>query len=85
MVHWGIEGPVAARPAGGARHVHRADALGGQSLHAAVQVLKDPAIGASDADLAASTAAQLRIRDDMNGPSASSTASRCLRRQIEDD
>jgi hypothetical protein len=64
--HWGIEQPQRAGPlATPAKYTVRM--LGaGQSFSQPFEVLKDPSISASDDDLRASTAMQIRIRDDMN-------------------
>ncbi len=47
-------------------------------------VLKDPTIASSDADLAASTAAQMRVRDDMNEAVDMINRLEVLRRQVQD-
>jgi len=65
LVHWGIEaaqvtGPIVTPGKFGVRL-----RIAGQIFTKPLEVLKDPSIGASDADLAASTAIQIRVRDAM--------------------
>jgi len=50
----------------------------------AFDVLKDPSIDGSDADLMASTAMQIRIREDMRAAADMVNGLEVLRRQIED-
>ncbi len=66
IIHWGIQGPERLGPlALPGRYTVRL-IVGGQSYTQPLEVLRDPAIPSADADLAASTAMQVRIRDDMN-------------------
>ena len=57
---------------------------GGQTVVRAVDVLKDPKIKASASDLAASTATQVRVRDDINKTAAMANRLEVMRKQIED-
>ena len=59
--------------------------INGQTFTRAFDVHKDPSIAASDADLMASTAVQIRIRDDMNATADMVNNLEVLRKQIEDD
>jgi len=56
----------------------------GQSATQPFDVLKDPKIAASDADLAASTDMQVRIRDDITTTSTMVNQMEIWRKQIED-
>jgi hypothetical protein len=74
------------------RHCHRAPItysvrlrIGGQTFTKSFDVVKDPRIGASDADLAVSTAVQTRIRDDMSAAADVVNTLEILRKQIEDE
>ena len=53
-------------------------------MERAFQVLKDPAVGTSQDDLEASTATQVRIRDDMDRTVALINRLEIMRKQIED-
>jgi hypothetical protein len=84
IVHWGIEqamvvGPIAAP----GKYTIRMRAKG-QTLSQPVEVLKDPAIPSPDADLAASTATQMRVRDDMNAAADMINKLEVMRKSIED-
>ena len=56
----------------------------GASYTQPFRVVKDPAIPSSDADLGASTRAQVRIRDDMNATVDMINRLEIMRKQIED-
>lgn len=84
IVHWGIDevqrvGPIAAP----GRYTVRltADSI---TVSAPFRILRDPAIRSSDADLAASTAAQVRIRNAINRTAETVNGIEILRKQIED-
>jgi len=49
-----------------------------------LEIVKDPSIESSDADLAASTAMQIRIRDDMNAAVDMINQLEVVRKQLED-
>jgi enamine deaminase RidA (YjgF/YER057c/UK114 family) len=57
---------------------------GGQTLVRTVDVLKDPKIKTPASDLAASTATQIRLRDDINTTVAMANRLEVMRKQIED-
>jgi photosystem II stability/assembly factor-like uncharacterized protein len=85
VVHWGIEGaqvtgPIVTPGKYGVR-MH----VGGQTFTRSIDVIRDPSISASDADLQASTAMQIRIRDDMNASADMVNNLEVVRKQIEDD
>jgi photosystem II stability/assembly factor-like uncharacterized protein len=83
VTHWGLAqaqvGPIAAP----GRYTIRLTA-GGQTLTQAFEVLKDPQIVATDADLVASTEMQKRIINDLNETSDMVNHLETMRRQIED-
>ena len=58
--------------------------VGGQTYSQPLDILADPTIPSSRADLAASTAMQLRIRDDMNAAVDMINRLEVMRRQVED-
>jgi hypothetical protein len=84
VTHWGLAqaqvGPLAAP----GRYSVRVTA-NGQTATQPFDVIKDPKIPQSDADLAASTAMQVRIRDDINATSQSINGIEVMRRTIEDE
>ena len=84
VTHWGIQQPQRQGPivAPGTYQVRMA--LGGQTLSQPLVVLKDSTIAGSDADLAASTAAQLRVRAALDSTAAMTNRIEVLRKQIED-
>ena len=82
--HWGIQGPqragVLVLPGSYAVRV----SANGQSATQPVTVLRDPFIQTTDADLAASTVAQRRIHDAINGTADIVNRIEVLRKQVED-
>ncbi|MGH9394341.1 MAG: WD40/YVTN/BNR-like repeat-containing protein, partial [Terriglobales bacterium] len=84
VTHWGIEGAQHAGPLAAPGEYRVRLSLGGQNLSQSFQVIKDPAIAASDADLAASTKMQVRVRDDMNQAVAMIDRLEVVRRQVQD-
>jgi hypothetical protein len=85
VLHWGIEGAQVTGPIVTPGRYGVRIRIGGQSFTRSIEVHKDPSIGASGADLLASTAMQIRIRDDMNAAADMVNNLEVLRRQIEDD
>ena len=84
IVHWGIQQPERQGPlATPGRYTVRLMA-GGQTLVRTVDVLKDPKIKTPASDLAASTATQIRLRDDINTTVAMANRLEVMRKQIED-
>ncbi len=84
VLHWGIEGPERVGPlASPGRYTVRITADSASSSQP-FQVLEDPDLGTSAADLAASTRTQVRIRDDMDTTVAMVNRLETLRRQVED-
>jgi hypothetical protein len=85
ITHWGIQGPESTGPLGvpgryAVRVIVGKDTTPSQPL----EVLRDPQITGSDADLLASTQTQIRIRDDMNAAAEMINKLEIVRRQIED-
>jgi photosystem II stability/assembly factor-like uncharacterized protein len=95
IVHWGIQNPQRAGPlAAPGRYSMRLFLPADSGQPAAtttppaavttLRILKDPAVLTTDADLAASTRAQVRIRDAMNETVDMINRLEIMRRQIED-
>jgi hypothetical protein len=85
ITHWGIQGPQSTGPLSlpgryAVRVVVGKDTTPSQPL----EVLRDPEIASSDADLVASTQTQIRIRDDLNAAAEMINKLEIVRRQIED-
>jgi hypothetical protein len=83
VTHWGLAqaqvGPLAAP----GKYTVRLTAAG-QTFTQPFEVIKDPKITSSEADLKASVATQVRIRDDINTTSDMINDLESLRKQIED-
>ena len=85
ITHWGIQGPIAAGPlALPGRYTTRVIAGSDTTAARPLEILRDPLIASSDADLALSTQAQIRIRDDMNAAAEMINKLEIVRKQIED-
>ncbi len=84
VTHWGIQGAQRAGPlaAPGAYTVRMT--VDGQPYTRSFTVIKDPEIEASEADLVASTRAQIEIRDDLNATADMTNRIEIMRKQIED-
>jgi len=85
ITHWGIQGPQSSGPLAMPGHyavriIVGKDTSAGKPL----QVLRDPQIASSDAELLASTQTQIRIRDDMNAAAEMINKLEIVRKQIED-
>ncbi len=84
IVHWGIQGPQRQGPlATPGRYSVRLSA-GGQTMTRAFEVIGDPKLPGSASDIAASTATQIRIRNDINRSVTMINRLEVMRRQIED-
>jgi photosystem II stability/assembly factor-like uncharacterized protein len=83
VTHWGLDqaqvGPVVAPGSYTLRLT-----VDGQTLTQPLEILKDPKVAATDADLAASVKLQLRIRDDITATSDMVNNIEVMRRQLED-
>ena len=84
ITHWGIQGPQGSGPLALAGH-YTARVIVGTDTTAPkpLEIVRDPKIAASDADLLASTQAQIRIRDDMNAAAEMINKLEIVRKQIE--
>jgi photosystem II stability/assembly factor-like uncharacterized protein len=85
VIHWGIEGAQVTGPIVTPGKYTARIRINGQTFNRTLDVHKDPSIGASDGDLMASTAMQIRIRDDMTAVSDMVNGIEVMRKQIEDD
>ena len=84
VVHWGIEAAQTTGPIVTPGTYSVRLRIGGQTFTKPFEVHKDPSITASDADLMASTAMQIRIRDDMSASADMVNNLELVRKQIED-
>jgi hypothetical protein len=84
VVHWGIEGAQVTGPIVTPGTYSVRLRIDGQAFTKSFEVDKDPSIAASDADLMASTAMQIRIRDDMSAAADMVNNLEIVRKQIED-
>src|SRR5439155_1649945 len=85
VVHWGIEGAQVTGPIVTPGKYSVRIRINGQIFTRSLDVLKDPSIGASAADLTESTAMQIRIRDAMTAAADIVNSIEVMRKQIEDD
>ncbi len=83
VTHWGI-GATTATPIAAPGMYSVRLTVNGQSFTEPFEVLKDPAIMASDADLVESTKMQARIRDAISETSGVVNRLEIIRKQIED-
>ncbi|HEX5439133.1 MAG TPA: hypothetical protein VFW98_18415, partial [Gemmatimonadaceae bacterium] len=84
VVHWGIEGAVRNGPIAAPGHYTVRLTVNGKTLSRPFDIVKDPAITTSDADLVASTRTQVRIRDLMDTTVSMINRLETMRKQIED-
>jgi photosystem II stability/assembly factor-like uncharacterized protein len=84
IVHWGIQGPQRQGPIAVPGKYSVRMTAGGRSSTRGFELVKDPSMKAPDADLVASTATQLRIRDDINATADMVNRIEVIRKQIED-
>lgn len=84
ITHWGIQGPQRSGPLVLPGSYSVRVTAGGQSATRPLTVLRDPWIPTSDADIAASTATQLRIRDAINTTAEIVNRIEVMRKQVED-
>jgi hypothetical protein len=86
ITHWGIQGPESSGPLGVPGHYATRVIVGKDTTATRpLDILRDPQILASDADLMASTKTQIRIRDDMNAAAEMINKLEIVRKQIEDE
>ncbi len=84
IIHWGTEAPQRQGPLAGPGDYTVRVVVGGDTLTQPLHVVKDAAIPASDDALAASTAAQLRVRAGIDSVVAMTNRLEIMRRQVED-
>jgi len=84
IIHWGIQGPQRAGPLAAPGKFTVRLTVDGQTLAEPLEVVKDPSIPSSDADLWLSTKMQIRIRDDMNATADMINRIEVMRKRIED-
>jgi len=84
IVHWGIGGPMANGPLALPGKYTARLTVDGQTVAQPLEVMRDPEITTTDADLGASLAAQIRIRDAMNATADMVNRLEVMRKQIED-
>jgi photosystem II stability/assembly factor-like uncharacterized protein len=83
ITHWGITQGTGVPLAAPGKYQVRLT-IDGKAYTQPFEVVKDPAILASDADLVASTQMQVRIRDDITATSEMTNRMEVSRKQIED-
>jgi len=84
IVHWGIQSPQRSGPIAAPGEYTVRMTVNGTTLSHPFTVLKDPSISTSVQDIAASTAAQVRVRDGMNRTVDMINRLEIMRKQIED-
>jgi hypothetical protein len=84
ITHWGIEGPVGTGPIAAPGTYSARITVDGKAYTQQFKILKDQDVKSSDADLVASTQAQVRIRDNMNASVDMINRLEIMRKQIED-
>ena len=82
--HWGIQGPQRLGPLLAPGKYNLRLTVDGKTTTRPLEVVKDPEIPSADADLLASTKAQIRIRDDINAAVDMINRIEVLRKQLED-
>jgi len=83
VTHWGLEDAAAGPWANPGRYSVRLT-VGGQAFTAPLEILKDPKIPGSDADLASSLKLQLRIREDVTESADMINQIEIVRRELEE-
>jgi hypothetical protein len=84
VTHWGIQGAQVTGPlALDGKYTVRLS-VNGATLTQPLVILRDKEIKSPTADLAASTSAQVRVRDDMNGAAEMINRLEVMRKQIAD-
>jgi photosystem II stability/assembly factor-like uncharacterized protein len=83
VTHWGLEGAGTGPLVTPGRYTIRVTA-DGQSATEPIEILKDPRLATSEADLQASLALQLRIREDITATADMVNRIEVMRKQLED-
>jgi hypothetical protein len=84
ITHWGIQGAQTSGPIGLPGKYSVRLIVNGKTETQPLTVLRDPEIKTGDADLVASTQAQIRVHDDMNAAADMVNKLEVMRRQIAD-
>jgi photosystem II stability/assembly factor-like uncharacterized protein len=84
IVHWGIQSVQRQGPLGTPGRYEVRLTVGGQTFARPFEVAADPKIPTTVSEMAASTAAQIRIRDDINRSVTMINRLEVMRKQIED-
>ena len=84
VVHWGIDGPQRRGPIAAPGKYTVRLTVNGKKYSRQFEVVKDPAIGSSDSDLATSTSTQLQVRTLMDTTADMINRLEKMRQQIED-
>jgi photosystem II stability/assembly factor-like uncharacterized protein len=84
ITHWGIQGPQRTAPLAAPGRFSARLTVNGTPYTRAFEVVRDPAIRSSNADLQANTAMQIRIVKDMNATVEMVNRVEIIRKQIED-
>jgi hypothetical protein len=84
IAHWGIQQPQSQGPIAAPGRYSARVTVNGKQFTQRFVVLKDPTIPSSDADLVASTQAQVRVRDRLTETATIVNRIEVMRKQIED-
>jgi photosystem II stability/assembly factor-like uncharacterized protein len=84
ITHWGIQGPIATGPLVLDGKYSARVTADGKSAMQSFSVIRDPELVTTEADIAASTQAQTKVRDDMDAAADIINKIEKMRRQIED-
>ncbi|HVX41175.1 MAG TPA: hypothetical protein VHB25_16530, partial [Gemmatimonadaceae bacterium] len=84
ITHWGIQGAQVTGPLALPGTYTVRLAVNGETLTQSLTVLKDPEIATTDADLVASTTAQVRVRNDMDAAADMLNKLEVMRKQVLD-
>ena len=84
VTHWGIQAPQSAGPIASPGHYSVRITAVGQTQTQPLEIVRESDLTASAADLAASTATQVRIRDNMNAAVEMINRLEVMRKQLEE-
>jgi hypothetical protein len=84
VTHWGIQGAQVSGPIALPGTYTVRLSVNGKTETQPLTLLRDPEISASEADLVASTTAQVRVRNDMNAAADLANKLELMRKQIAD-
>jgi hypothetical protein len=84
IVHWGIQGPQRTGPIVAPGKFTVRLTVGGEASTRPFEIVKDPAIPSSEADLQANTAMQIRIQKAINETAEMINRLEIVRKQLED-